>query len=430
MEDNYFDEKFKNILENPPEFEPGAEAIADMHRRLDGRQDPRRRWLIPLWWLIPLLLLPFLIGNIFFFIKYKNLNQKLNDITLHQQDTTNRNFVTYHYDTIYTVIYQDSIVKRYYEQKITLPQTFDFSYFPNYSSPFGLYGKPGSGFNTYNPQPFAFHFSEVRNRLWREQNLLDPEEEGGIPAGWSKEPLADIDGRPFRGLKLPKRFLDYKSLLEKSDWEYPEPKVNPIYYFSPQGASVGLSGMPVVVGQGTTASYNGTNLGITAALSFREGIELQVGAERLAIGFELKETSTFEDYPILPPDDPMDILKEIYVDFTYFQVPIVFKKHFRLEKNFRPFFGVGMVAQRPLKQQFRYEYIGGALGEYKKNQSFSEGDFSINNIRGSLGAHYQLGKRISAQAEGVYQYGFDQGIGEYFPLRFGALNLGLKYHFY
>ena len=123
MEDNYFDEHLKNILENPPDFEPDAKAIADMNRRLDSDQQTARRWVLPLWWLIPLLLLPFLFGGIYLFTKYQKLNRKLDDLTLHTtkfyQDTINNQHITYQYDTIYRVIYQDSIVKRYYEQTIT-----------------------------------------------------------------------------------------------------------------------------------------------------------------------------------------------------------------------------------------------------------------------------------------------------------------------
>ncbi len=440
MEDNYFDKKLKDILEDPPIFEPDAGAIVDMKRRLEATKSKKQQSVFGLGWLIPLLLLPFLFGSIFFFIKYKNLNQKLDDITLQlnhfQKDTNTHNYVTYHYDTIYKVIYKDIIVERTYENASPSPPILSHYY------------QNGSLFSNLSNAPYLTEFGRLgleaihRPQSFRPSGLGFPglfsdkggmleEKEAEIFMDWTKRPLKSLDYLSVNPLKSYSysRYFQLEEKLNDPKWEYRKPKVNPVNYFIPKGINVGGQSMPIVKGKAKGKSYSGNNIGFTAALEFHKGVELQFGLERLAIGFELKDESSIVGYPLASPENPGDFFKEMYVDLSYLKIPIIFKKYLRKDKDFTPFLGIGLVAQKPLKQKFDYEYINGITGEYNLNQSFSDGSFLVNNLRANIGVRYHFWKQFSAQSELVYHHSKEQGSGEYFKLRYWALNMGLKYHF-
>ena len=82
MEDKYLDKKFKDILENPPPFEPDSAAINDMKRRLNQADVKSRRSSFGFWWLLPLLLIPLVFSSVFFYTKYQILNDKLNELNI------------------------------------------------------------------------------------------------------------------------------------------------------------------------------------------------------------------------------------------------------------------------------------------------------------------------------------------------------------
>ena len=432
MEDNYFDEKLRDIFENPPPFEADEVAIADMKRRLTEGQTKSHRGIAGLWWLLPLAFLPLLLGGFFFHNKYQNLNQKLDELNIQlthfQQDTITKNYVTYHYDTIYKTIYKDVIIERHFEKSVVPPPHLGGFYNPYSTAPnlsrspltdflrsggLGNFGQ--KGFNSQNP-------------FFQNESLL-PENSDEQAADFFKNYSPENIGLlSLKTIKPYTRFNNLEEKLNDAEWETAEIKANPISYFIPKGINVGGNYMPEIRGKADTKTYSGKNFGIATSIEFHKGVELQIGLERMGYKYELKDPATFVNYPTLPPDNSGDFLAELKVNLSSLQIPLVFKKYFRNKKDIKPFVGVGIVAQKPLKQKFIYEYINGAIGEYKLNQTFNEGEFSINNVRANLGVRYHLSDHFSAQTELLYQHGFDQGVGEYFKLRYFGWNVGLRYH--
>ena len=438
MEDNYFDKKLKDILENLPPFEPDARAIADMKRRLETIPSKNRQSVLGFWWLIPLLILPFLFGGIFFYLKYQNINQKLDEVTLQlkhfQKDTIIQNHITFHYDTIYNLIYKDVVVNRHFEKVNPSPLALLSSY---QNTPF---------LNNPSRIPLLTDFSPVKrnsvlyqkpdeylrlgaNNSFSHKKQLSKHNDREAITDLTKGPLESIGYPALKNVQSYTQSVDLDKKLNVPEWNYRKPKVNPIYYFMPKGINVGGNVMPFVNGKANSTGYSGRNFGVRGALEFYHGVELQFGLEHLGIGFELEEQASFANYPILPPDNSGDLLKELYVDLNYLQVPISLKKYFRNKKDLKPFFSIGIVAQKPLKQKFRYEYEDSSQNDYGLRQSLSEGAFSVNNFRANIGVLYHFWKHFSVQTEVAYQHSFEQGSGEYFQLKYWGLNMGVNYHF-
>ena len=146
-------------------------------------------------------------------------------------------------------------------------------------------------------------------------------------------------------------------------------------------------------------------MALNGALRFYQDVELEIGLERLQIKSEITNQAEANAYPFIPPDNTDDLFKEIKFDLTYLQIPVTLRKYFYSDKSFSPFFGVGLVAYRPLKQEFEYEYVNGTIGEYYVGDTFSEGAFSLNNWRVDLGGQFRIRKNVSARAGLMYQYG-------------------------
>ena len=111
--DPSFDDKLREMLENPPPDLPTESAIQAMYERLESSA-PFGVWSYLAWprvlWL-SLLLLPFMFGYFYLFHQVKTANQRIYDLELllyntsTLSDTLNHYQTVYHYDTVYRVVY-------------------------------------------------------------------------------------------------------------------------------------------------------------------------------------------------------------------------------------------------------------------------------------------------------------------------------------
>ncbi|MFK7980158.1 MAG: hypothetical protein AB8G86_09275, partial [Saprospiraceae bacterium] len=178
---------------------------------------------------------------------------------------------------------------------------------------------------------------------------------------------------------------------------------------------------------------NGNNnlkaLGFLGEIEFTRNTRLQFGLDYLNVPLSAESTAELNQFPSAIPNNPADLLKELYGDFTYLQVPLTLKYIFQPNKKWRPSIGVGMIARLPLKEQLRYEFVSVQGGEYDQIQSIGKGAFAITNARATLGLAYNFYKNYTIQAEGFYNYQFGATTNPYFQFRYGGLNMGLKYKF-
>ena len=431
MDDNYLDKKLKDILQSGSQFEPDAAAMHDMQKRLRVVQPAKKnRYGLPI--LLSILLL-FLLSSLGLTYKkqmilsqqVQDLNHQMSQIT--QQDSIINSHIIYQIDTIYQVVYQQKHVS---SPGLSVAKLPFFTYHP--TTPFITSNSGQLLGQTLNTDT---RWSLTKNGL----SLLD------IPSGSSffesatqeKQDLPEAIHytsllEPLTGPSL-KKLAGHNStnpsLLSKIDYDFltvRKNKVKPAYYFIPSGFTAELNASPLLF---PTHDFGGSaySFGAKGSVELPQGRALEVGVELLNMDFELKDNpEKFSIFPVANPNDPTDVLHELKGNLRYVQIPVSIRQRFMSNRKFRPSVALGLVAYRPLRQRFVYEYID-ATDEYKLENTFTIGSFSVDNIRVALGFEYSLGNRISIEPELQYQSGSSLNANEYFKLRFWAGNIGLKY---
>ena len=448
MDDKNFDHQLKDIFENPPEFHPDAEAISDIHRRLDAAQGARRRFA---WWwlLLPLIALPFLFSTVFFYQKYQNLEQQILDMQVQLTNTntpaeTSRETITL-YDTIYQTIIKNTIV----QQKVVEAKQ---SYTPNYR--FTNSGAiPSFWSATFSQTPVDPLAESTRERNWTARTTLSDDSGSWLKAsspwrrhikpGLANSAVEGVDRPPvsFNPLlgEIPLRFNALTVPLPYREFTHPDqlmdelpakarPRPNPLLYAVPTGLQVGAYISPLGIVE--SGGQEGTPLtyGLNAEVEFAQSFRLQLGLELLNVAFTIKDEAAFPNFPVIQPDNPGDFLEERKASLSYWQIPISFKYLFRKGKQWQPTLSVGTVAQRPFRQEFTYEFLTNN-SEYKRAVTLKNGDFSLRNFRSAIGLEYHF-PHFTAATEVFYQHDFEQQSGEYLKLRYLGWRLGLRYHLY
>ncbi len=454
MEEINKDDLFKKILEMPPRMRPDLKVLEDMNRRLDAaavEQDKKRGLLW--WWVIPLLLLPFIFGTFFFYSKYEQAKKTIieknlqlttlsSTIQKNQLDTAIQRLTVYQYDTVYSTVYQDVIVKRKIEQSNEVIVGNQIGFYQSFS--------PALATNTFKPIVFSPLDDLVTNTstpssagIYRNDNSLSL---GSIASLLSADKTPNNQGietvsktdydwsitLAINSLSFLNNRFEYERPLPPSDHFFAlstkkgTERINPLWYFVPTGFQAGINWSPVSF-LGT--NFTGKSIGLTGEVEFTKNTRLQFGLDFLTISTKANSPDEFNHFPRITPNDPTDFYKEIYGDFTYFQVPLTLKYVLQPDKKWRPFWGIGLIARLPLKEQFRHEFISVQGGEYRLTEPLNEGAFSVKNMRGAIGVEYSLRKNISLQGEGFYNYEFGAASNPYFNLRYGGVNLNLKYKF-
>jgi len=205
--------------------------------------------------------------------------------------------------------------------------------------------------------------------------------------------------------------------------------INPLWYFVPTGFQIGFNWNPVGIAKLPNANNKVKTIGLSGEIEFTKNTRLQIGLEYLSVPLSAEAPEEFSQFPTITPNNPDDILKELYGNFTYLQVPLTFKYVVQPAKKWSPTVGIGMITRLPLKEEFQYEFVSIQGGEYTNNQPLNEGSFSISNWRATAGVDYNFYKNYTLQVEGFYNHQFGDNPNTYFNLRYGGLNLGLKYKF-
>jgi|GEM_PF-5563553 len=435
MGDNYFDEKLKDILESPPEYQPDALALQDMQQRLRDRGGgvKGRTWFP---WVLSAILFLLLAGAAILFHRLAVLQtqftqledqlttvQSTTDTIIHQQ-------IIQHYDTIYTIIYKEKY----------LPVQEALSQFPE------LYGAtiPSLFLRERNgtlPPSSAYNQGLLSWSL--DANRYSLLERSPSSSFFSSDSHATgkIDDLDFEGGEaLPLAGRVWKQLSGKRSWEkaevsgpilpiepYKKSTISPLYFFTPIGLVAKAVIDPVVL---PSHEFEGSSYAFGAGFEIKlpQNRSLEVGGEWLSMKFELKDPAEFERFPILDPEDPADVLHEVKGGFSYLQIPVSLRQQFLPNKSWSPSLSIGMVALKPIRQRLEYEYVNGQR-EYKLSSNAPTAPFSVRNLRVGVASQLQLNRRLSLNPEIQYQHAFEAQTQEFFPLRYWSLRLGLQYDF-
>lgn len=430
MDDNYFDKKLKNLLQSPPDFEPDATAIDDMKARLHSL--PRKKnfpWIATL---LSLLFLLFLSSSIFFYQKYNHLQEKLTTQFQLQNhtDTIIKTQIIYQIDTVYNTIYHTEYITSNTSTLVYNNSSLNQNRFGAYTNTSLLNSSRDNyrwSLRNHNFPLFATHsdssFSTLKANsivegLQKEQ--LAEELKNGL------SPIAKADWMELQSL-FPSIYtipIDYEAIPN----HYKKSKVPPIAYFRPQSFSVEAQASPIII---PSHGYDGNTFafGIYGNISFPQRRSMRIGAEYLQTNFELKDQDSYDPFPLVDPTDPTDNLHELKANLSYLQIPISFQQTFLQKEKWSSDFSLGLVAYKPLRQQFIYEYLNNTE-EYKLPLDLQQGSFSVDNIRIGLHNTYNLSDKLTLNAAIQYQHGFSLNPSEYFRLRYWGIDMGFRYRLF
>ncbi len=448
MEENYIDKKLKGILESPPDFQPDPLAVQDMQRKLNELPRPeKRRSFLPFLW--PLLFLPLFAGAWISYKKYEQLenayhelNKQITNNQTHTRDSIFIKETIYKFDTIYNVVYKVKYITEEETTKNAREHFYTQSPYPSLlfsSNGLGLSRgltvqntgwSLGDNRNSLfaplpNSSPFYNNSYLTKNNNSTSSNLTNKDEGLANKSSFSfSDPLL-LESVPF-SFSPSKRKTGILANLDDLIEPVPQERVSRKYYFIPSSFNVGIRTSPSILPTHGLGG-SGYSLGLFGAIRFPRNQRLEVGVEYLSMNFELKDADAQNsDFPTVPPNAPTDVLHELKGSFSYLQIPITLRQSFRRNKKFQPMVSAGLVALRPFKYDFKYEYIDGT-GEYKLPLVVKNGVFSVDNFRVGIGGEYELRRKLTAGFEVHYQHGVSQGEGAYFPLRYWGLNIGLDY---
>lgn len=420
MEDKYFDDKLKNILNSPPEFEVDEAAIVNMQSKLRDAQpssnNNRRSGFA-----IPLLLGLLLLGAGYGFYKIEKLSSELSafmneekSLTL-KKDTVFEKHIVYQYDTIYNVIYKEKYIMT--EKPIeNTSLVFDPRFLErtqnkhknNFTiSKMNLGWSPeGSGYSLLNKIPGSRTF-----------------EKGYLNAIKSRE----VDYLSL--LKLNQLPIDIKpeltNKLREEDYEPRERKINPLLYLLPEGAQAKVNYAPYVFLQN---EYGGDAkiYGINSEIELPKNRSLTIGVEYLNGGFVFSDLDNLPSIPVAPPNNPGDELAEVKASMKCIQIPLGIRQNLMPKSLINPTISAGVVAAIPVQQKYTYEYFDGGE-EYYLDAEGNNSRTTFDNLRLGLGAEYNVWKNFSLESEILYQHGFSKDETALFEMRYWAFQFGIKY---
>lgn len=430
MEDKYFDDKLKGILESPPDFDIEPSAITEMQRRLrENNTSQNRRRGFPL--LLLLVILPFLFGSIFFYNKYEKLNREISELknefkkNTYRKDTIFQKKIIYQYDTIYNVIYKGEVLNNKLSNNHTPEQNKNQTRYIFRPRQMGLYENsfiPDAGWSLAQPGSSLLN----RNR---------PGSTFSLPPDFYSKSNSDntvpavvdyLDILPQKKLNAINGEEPVLSTKLKNDYpESKKKKINPLLYTIPNGASIKGTYVPFLYLQNAYGG-NGLVAGLNGEVQFPQGRILHLGIEYMDFGIEFEDMDDLPNIPITPPDNPNDNLNEAKAKFTCLQIPLGVRQIFFERKKISPSIYAGMVAAIPLRQRFTYEYLN-LTEEYYKIIETKNGKTSFDNLRLGIGASISVWKNFSFEPEIQYQHAFSKDETAVFPVRYWAFQLGVNY---
>lgn len=436
MGDNYFDEKLKDILESPPEYEPDTLALQDMQKRLRGRGGGASgiAW-VP--WLLSSALLLLLTGGGILLQRLSHMQSKLDHlenqltVTKTTSDTIIHQQIIQHYDTIYTIIYKEKYLP-VEEALASFPDLYRPT-FPRLLSQPGI-ARSQDGQSVFDQGIYSWSLDENRYSLLErspsssffasDSLASDIQEEVDF---WAKPAIA-VSGKRVRYLRNQPSWVDESvegpGLPIKP---YKPSSISPLYYFTPIGLAVQGNVTPLILPShdlgGSAYSFGGG-----FAIKLPQERSLVIGADWLSMDFDLKDPEKFAQFPIQDPEDPADVLHELKGYFSYLQIPVSLRQQLFAKNRWGASLSVGMVALKSVRNRLEYEYLN-AQGEYKLFSNEPTAPFSFRNLRVGLASQVRLNRRLSINPELQYQHAFETQEQEFFPLNYWSLRLGLQYDF-
>lgn len=443
MEHDYFDKKMQEILSQSPDTEPSATELETMRLRLamlppvvhTKPSSIAKAW--KKWWPLLLLLLTCSIGY-WSFLQHQRITQLEQLLTQYTRPKTDTLFIertTHQVDTIYHFTVQKSTIE---------PSSSTPNYWINdlqgRQEPFFYYRDRGLQGNTLSNAPTLFErYASPFARIgtYATPNIASPiipdtsrttisgkSTNAGTSSKdlWSLDPTPSLPKRPTGFLpSLPAAF--HATPLSIPSFKKKQPLLSS---FRPEGLSVFVQLQPLTRFTQNNIGYAG-GAGGHLQVHLPGERRLGIGAEYLFHNFETK--NNLSQFPSDTPDDPGDVLREVYGRLQFVQIPVLLEQRFRTQGRWVPSVQLGWVAYRPIRQTFRYEYFSTNIGDYNQSQQLDDSSWLSNNWRLGLSLERQWQQNWSSRIQLQYQHASATEIPSYLRLRYLALQVSMERRF-
>ena len=419
--ENNIDKDIRDLLNNPPDFVPGAFDFAALESRLDAPpvatlQESVSTQSRGMWWAVGLLLLALLSGGTWFWMQLDAAKQKVSD--LEQQlavKTTSEKTENHQIVTIYDTVYQTVTIL----QKETRPSTFDSNQKDSNRPSFSEYSSEIAKTNssTLNQENSTALFKNNTNSTIS-KTFIDKND---IPRILSLTPQAlaisqNISLNAF-GLTVAEEPLRKKK------------GINLWAMVRPQSTQIGVNFNPwnrfMINGQIRKSS----NTAINVDLKYGRNWRISTGLEFFKVYQEIDAiTDDISYYPIAKSNDRRDILQEVALDSRFLQIPLGLRYVFMPDKFLRPYLHTSVLARRVLQQNFSYTYAE-RFDPHFLNRQFTVSPFLFSGVKFGTGIEIDMYSRLSARLEGYYSRDFNNPAYQYDRLIYWGVNGGLNFEF-
>lgn len=411
--DKNFDDDIRDMLNNPPEFIPGAFDFAALQGRLDAdaaapaadalesNRDGRG-----VFWICALLLLALLSGAVWSFMQINAAKNQVKDLEqqLAEKNASEaaiiREMITV-YDTVFqtvTVLQENPVVSSSYDDS-NFEQAF--SNFVDNSQTTNVSALSKENINTA-PTETLFDKNNVPRILpLTLKALLATSQDNPLNTSVSTaaEPL-----RNKKGINL---------------WAAVRPRSVQI------GAVFNPWNRFIINGRVRKSSSKGVGLDFNYGRNWR----ISTGLEYFKVYQELDAMNDdISYYPIAKSDDRRDVLEEVSLDAQFLQIPLGVKYVFMPKKFLRPYLHASVLARRVLRQNFSYTYAE-RFNPHFLHREFNFSPFLFSGFRFGTGVEFDMYSRLSARIEGTYGRDFTDAAYQYDPLIYWGVKGGLFFEF-
>jgi len=429
----------KKYLTNPPEFEYNEKPWIIAKSRLDYTRKLKR------FGLFAIILGALLIGLTAFIGEYwynKRINDKISINSMSNKQTRNKLDLLTKTDTVYKekIIYiHDTIYKTIYSIKHVSPSPSEMvsinlnnrlkskSIFPlrrNFLLDRLSKGKSNSPYSFSSIVYSKPIMSEIPNNSKNTQHHY-----------------SSFEKIPIKLLLLPfNRNLEYGNNYRYNKWinelarKVAKEKGTLKYKINKFVLGFNIVGYEIEpkIGAMYSLSFKKSTLGLFTGINgkalLENGIKFTVGVNWIDFHGEFKAGSiSNSDFPEVPNNG--DIFDGIYMDYSYWLLPIGVEYHINHSNAFHPYIGIGWAMKFGVTDLIKYEFHDiKTYQEYKINKSFVESN-NYNNYWIKSGIVLNWNKKYSNSLEFAYYFGNKSYNYDYLKMNSLILTLNAKYRF-
>ncbi|GEM_PF-4558286 len=427
MDNGYLDKKIKEILEHPPHFEPSHKARAQMLYKLDQLESIPKVRTLPWWWLLfPAGVIIGILLDTYHPPQAAHLHSK--SLEKSQPDTILIEKTVWRHDTIFIIHTQDKtsaarptssiwplITKEALFNTWTYPQQEHEGSMPN------TYTVPLRSPLFPSPLSLSSQNSEGRTTHATQDSTIAKVYTHSLP---NALPVSGSSLGVVQLLHLSNPLLDDSRIVMSPNINY-QVRLPWWYQFSPTGWHIYSMIGPSFFANEEFEDIDGISAHLGVALDFAGQTFLGVQIGFTTQQFKVEDPEVMNQFPQINPEQPGDVLSEIYARLQILEIPISigWKPQW---KKWHGLLATGLTARKGGYQKLRYKFIT-AQNKYSLTHAFRDNVLDVHTWHLQVGLGRQLWEGLSLSAVMQFSHDWEKGNGEIGQFQYIAPTLRLSW---